>query len=326
MKTNKIILVLVSCVVLLTVFCVNCFAFFPGISYGNSLYSDATFIKASSLYFTQLDGDQDLMNGTLTIPLDDTRSYYETTVGVGDQGGDFFKFIAPDASAGSKLYQCDIYWAPTLTADEVNGTFDEMGLLYEDSSISFNSKSALADYLLTYDACPVYFTGVPSSLSGLKMSGTVSVYNGNTVLTSEEFSYTSKVLSSSYTRLVHPFMSQIYEWVKNLDILNGWHTLTIENLKISTTADTIDLNELDFIRLGVNLPTATALPDGLTFRSVAETTTIVSYDLNPLQFLFDTFSSFFSTEIFMGVTLGHLFIVAIAVPALAAVLKAFGGK
>ncbi len=311
---------------LLTVFSVNCFAFFPGISYGESLYSDVTFIKPSSLYFTQLDGEHDLINGTFTIPLDDTKSFYETTVSVGDPGGDFFKFIAPDEQASSNKYECDIYWAPSITADTARGTFSEMGLLYQDCSISFKNKSALADYLLTKDACPVYFTSTPSSLSGLKMSGTVKVFDGNTVLASKDFTYSSTVMSSSYSRVIQPFLSSISDWVKNLKIPDGWHTLSIENLKINTTANAFDVNEIDFIRLGVYLPTAKALPDELSFRSVAEVLTVVRYDLNPLQFLFDSFASFFSCEIFMGVTLGHLLIVALAVPALAAVLKAFGGK
>lgn len=323
MKTNKIILVLVSCVVLLTVFCVNCFAFFPGAYTGNNkLFNASTAITPERLSFDDLRGTDELGEGmALSIPFSEYYGEGDQLLSSGDHG--ISVQIASLSDWGSSLYECDI--------DKPNSlyTWDcySITLSYAAKNISYSSVANLVSYITDSQKSffPAYLS-VEATNRTARITGNIKIYNGEKLLYSTTVEAESAYSTSAYPRLIQPWCASLVEFLETTKDPTFYYTLAIEDLKlvVSDTSGT-GLN-WSLARIGIYKPALDDVPEGITFRSITSQETEVKYDLNPLQFLFDTFSSFFSTEIFMGVTLGHLFIVAIAVPALAAVLKAFGGK
>lgn len=332
MVKNKIFTVVICFICLVSVLSVQSFALMPGVNYGSSLYGSTTFIKGESLYIEGTDIQEWGNNAQISIPLDSSISFYNNQISYGDEGGFYFTFSTPDTDPTSNKYECDIFLNPVNNS----GSFLKMGLKLRDSSISFNNKTILSEYLLTKDAFPIYFTATPASLSGIKISGDIKVYNGNNIVAATSLTYSSTVMSSSYSRVVEPFKKALSNWVNTLSIPDGWHTLVVENCYIENTSTDVIFNKdnIDYLRLGVYLPTLDSLPDGLTFRSVANTSIEYRYDLNPLQFIWETINSVLSLELipvpppfnqFGSFTIGSLFAILLGIYGLIAILKAFAG-
>lgn len=326
MKKNKILLVLLCSVTLLSVFCVNSLAFFPGAATGDKkLFGKTVAVTPDRLTFNDIQcGSQDLDHLDISIPFADYMGTGETVISTGEYiTAPSFALSGYAQSTTQNLYICDI----SMTGDSTL-SFDTIGisLYYNAKNISYNSKDALWSYLVnnmhTFFPC---YLAVQSSACKAQLSADVTIYNGQEVIKTDTITTYSNVSTKLYDRLIKPWTVDVASFVNTSSAPNFYYTLVIDNLRLDVTALEGGAVQWDFCRLGVYQDHLDSLPEGLTFNSIAGQETIVKYDLNPLQFLFDTFEALFSCEIFMGVSVGNLLIVALAVPALAAVLKAFKG-
>lgn len=114
-----------------------------------------------------------------------------------------------------------------------------------------------------------------------------------------------------------------------------------DNLPVSVTGDT-PMYYIGVSNLKVNLTITDDYEDELcnllndinvyvgyyNNTDISKIDTIVNVEIvqfQPLAFIFDTMDRLFTCEIFAGITIGHLLLLCIAVPALAAILKKFAG-
>ncbi len=336
MKKNKILTVIICVICLVSVLSIHTFASFGGVTNGDSLYSESTFIKPDYLFLNDVtigaisnkhdinlpfDGLYGLNAPLISIPVSNPTSNHLVYASIDNYSDENEWFSRIDFSS----------------ADDF--TFNSCGLKFKDSSISFKEKSYLIDYLQSStDAFPCVISGSDSHLSHFTLSCTATIYNGNVPGESESFVVTSSVLSSSYTRLVKPFLDHLCDWVNSLDI-TGWNSLVITDLKIRSAIKPINASDLDYLQVSCYYPVQDGLNDFLSFNSVSDTTIvevekeIIKYDLNPLQFIFDTVNKFFAIELFPNpispgnsVTFGGITAIILGLFGLSFILKALAGK
>lgn len=111
-----------------------------------------------------------------------------------------------------------------------------------------------------------------------------------------------------------------------LDILSNYFSNGFDRLYISEVylaSSIISYSSSRLYTVGFNSPYRSSYYENFDFDS--SSVTVVTEDINVVQWLYDVIEGLFNTTIFGDVSLGHLFLIVLCVPMLVAVFKSIAG-
>lgn len=330
MKKNKIITVVICVICLISVLSVQAFAVFGGDSNYASLYTEATFVKPDFIYL-----DNYYIGGTnydnwITLPCCSMsgRNWYDLGVPLLTE---FF---------GMELYNFSDNGYNVRIGYDVSSSdagFEKIGIKYEDSSIAFKDKTSLISYLRgSTDVCPAYISDFGNSFnSQINFGFTATIFNGNDEISTTEIGVSIFDYQNYNYGIIDEAFYDLGTWVSNQDLPNGWLTLQLSDIELWSSGD-FNCRDLQYCNFTIKNKQSLFLPnDNLSHNAVAETIVDeqIKYDLNPLQFIFDTVNQFFAIELFPNpispgnsVTFGGITAIILGLFGLSFILKALAGK